>query len=218
MACLLLPTLTNTVFADSPEFIPFSLSASDLTDLINGIDKTKANDSYIRSLYYRGRFLLLSATDKNMTLKSAVQSLKEILKNQPDSILLQGTWQEKSVYGVTTLEFTNNHFKQTFEDPYGYVTEGEIVEYDDVNHIFLVFVKSHSENWGQYQVDKFGRHSWQPYLDEPSLSKSGKVFNGIKYSGALNFFNSLDEALKDTDIANGAANAINGKFSVFQRQ
>lgn len=208
MAGLLFPAFTKTGFAESPNLIPFSLSASDLTYIINGIDKTKANDSYIRSLYYRGRFILLSETDENnVALKSAVQRLKEILNNDSKSMPLQGIWQENSVYGVMTLEFTNKHFKETFEAPYGYVTEGEIIEYDNVNHVFVVLVKSHSQNWGQYQVDKFGRHSW--HSDSPQK---------IKYSGALNFFNSLEEALADTDIANGAADAVNGKFSVFQRQ
>ena len=111
-----------------------------------------------------------------------------------------------------------NSFKQTFQAAYGYVTEGEIVYYDIGNHSFIVLVKSHSENWGQYQVNKFGRHSWHLVNSENATTQTETQLRSIHYSGALNFFATLDEAINDTDTTNGAADAIDGKFGIFHRK
>ena len=204
------------LFAENPLNDISQLKTHNFTGFANVfIERTKHSRTSIRTLkdlYYRGRFLMLAhGKEDTQNLSPVVDKLKKLLKKSTDGIAISGTWKTNTIIGTSTLIITDNSYIEKNVGLYPWTTTGEIICYDNAAHYFIVKVKSHSEEWGQTQLNKYGRHAWAPEVTITGEINKEK----IRYSGALNFFDNIEDAMNDTESTNGAADPINGKFDIY---
>lgn len=140
--------------------------------------------------------------DINADKKNDLKCRLNYLVKRYGQIAINGVWENNSVWGKSIILIDSDKFIQKSQG--FYETTGKIVKFDNKKGYFIVFVTAHSQEWGDYQINRFSRHAFKLVSD-----------NKIRYSGAMNFYDTLEEAVMDVGNPD-SADIETGAFDIFE--